>query len=287
MAERRMFTKKITDADAFTSMPSSAQALYFHLNMNADDDGFCNKINLCMVNAKASSDDFKLLLLKRFIFQFESGVIVVKHWRMHNILRKDRYTETDYLEEKSRLFLKDNGAYTLDAEQGETALATKWQPNGNQMAPQDRIGKDSIGNSISNTGVLLPGAVANSGKNEAEREPVFITFPLNTGEEYPITVSIVEKLKPIYPAVNIEQEIRKMQGWLLGNPTKRKTQRGVMRFVTNWLASAQDKGQPPGSPAPLSKPQPKEPAYKSREYSKGELDKAFPDIYNFDNLDDI
>lgn len=156
MAERRMFTDKITDADAFTSMPSSAQALYLHINMHADDDGFCNQLKLCKVNANASEDDLKLLIAKNYIFFFESGVVVVKHWRMHNLLRKDRYKETQFTEEKSRLYLKENGAYTFDKAQGKKLLnsakneaenptTTDWQPNGNQMAPQDRIGKGSVG----------------------------------------------------------------------------------------------------------------------------------------------
>ena len=148
MAERRMFTDKITDADAFTSMPSSAQALYLHINMHADDDGFCNQLKLCKVNANASEDDLKLLVAKNYIFFFESGVVVVKHWRMHNLLRKDRYKETQYTEEKSRLYLKENGAYTLDEFQGKKIVDNSWQPKDNQRLPQDRIGKDSIEENI-------------------------------------------------------------------------------------------------------------------------------------------
>ena len=92
----------------------------------------------------ANDDDFSLLILKSFVIKYETGVIVIKHWRMHNLLRKDRYNETEYLEEKSMLNIKENGAYTLDRNQGKPLVATKWQPNGNQMAPQVSIGKDSI-----------------------------------------------------------------------------------------------------------------------------------------------
>ena len=108
-----MLTKRVTDSDEFTSLPSSSQALYLHLNQSADDDGFCNQINLAMMKAHASPDDIKMLLAKRFIIQFESGVIVLKHWRMSNTLRKDRYTPTAYIEEASLLKIKDNGAYSL------------------------------------------------------------------------------------------------------------------------------------------------------------------------------
>lgn len=117
MAEKRMFTKKVTDGDDFISLPSSAQALYLHLNQGADDDGFTKQINSAMFKAHASVDDVKLLLAKRFILQFEGGVIVIKHWRMHNTLRKDRYTPTNYQEELSLLGIKSNGAYTFDETQ--------------------------------------------------------------------------------------------------------------------------------------------------------------------------
>ena len=140
MAERRMFTQKIIDSDAFLDMPLSAQCLYFHLNMRADDDGFVNNPKKVQRMLGASEDDLKILLAKRFILGFESGVIVIKHWRMHNLLRKDRYNPTQYQEEFQRLGLKDNGSYT---EQNHL-LATTWQPDGNQLATQDRIVKERI-----------------------------------------------------------------------------------------------------------------------------------------------
>lgn len=148
MAERRMFTKKITDSDPFTEMPLSAQALYFHLNMNADDDGFLNNPKKIQRSIGASEDDLKLLIAKRFILIFEKGIIVIKHWRMHNLLRKDRYTETQYLEEKETLMLQKDGSYT--EKPPELPMATTWQPNGNQVATQYSIGKgrlvkDSLG----------------------------------------------------------------------------------------------------------------------------------------------
>jgi len=112
MAEKRMFTKKITNSDSFTAMPPTAQCLYFHLCMNADDDGFSNNVRGALFNAHASTDDFNTLVSKRFIIPFESGVIVIKHWKMHNYIQNDRYHETEYVEERARLVLKENGAYT-------------------------------------------------------------------------------------------------------------------------------------------------------------------------------
>ena len=135
MADRRMFTKKVTDDDNFLSLSSSAQALYLHLSMCADDDGFCNQVSICMFKAHASVQDLEALLEKRYIYQFDNGVIVIKHWRMANALRKDRYTPTTFQEELEQLQLKKNGSYT-------------WLPNGCHMVaeclPQDRLDKDSI-----------------------------------------------------------------------------------------------------------------------------------------------
>ena len=112
MADRRMFTKKVTDDDNFMALSSSAQALYLHLSMSADDDGFCNQVSISMFKAHASVQDLEALLEKRYIYQFENGVIVIKHWRMANALRKDRYTPTAFQEELRQLQLKDNGSYT-------------------------------------------------------------------------------------------------------------------------------------------------------------------------------
>lgn len=142
MAERRMFTKKIIDSDAFLDMPLSTQSLYFHLNMRADDDGFVNNPKKIQRMIGASEDDLKLLLAKRFILGFESGIVVIKHWRMHNLLRKDRYTPTQYIEEKESLTLNKNNSYT--EKENEAIVAPAWQPSDTLMAPQDSIGKERI-----------------------------------------------------------------------------------------------------------------------------------------------
>lgn len=112
MAERRMFAKTIVDSDAFLDMPLSAQALYFHLSMRADDDGFINNPKKIQRMVGASDDDCKLLIMKRFIIAFESGVIVIKHWRIHNYIQKDRYKETLYTDEKNALTIDERNAYT-------------------------------------------------------------------------------------------------------------------------------------------------------------------------------
>lgn len=111
MAERRMFAKTIIDSDTFLDMPLSTQALYFHLSMRADDDGFINNPRKIQRSIGATDDDLKLLIAKRFIIPFESGVVVIKHWRLHNYIQKDRYKPTIYQTEKSQLNIDNNGIY--------------------------------------------------------------------------------------------------------------------------------------------------------------------------------
>jgi len=130
-----MFSQQIIDSDAFLDMPLSAQALYFHLSMRADDDGFINNPSKIQRVIGANKNDLDLLLAKSFIIGFETGVVVIKHWLMHNYIRKDRYQPTPYQEEKARLSVKENDAYTLG------------QPHDNQVTTngQPRIGKGRIG----------------------------------------------------------------------------------------------------------------------------------------------
>ena len=137
MATKRMFALTIIDSDAFLDMPMSSQCLYFHLNMRADDDGFINNPKRIQRMIGAADDDLKLLIAKKFVIPFESGVVVIKHWRINNVLRADRYKETVYKDEKARLIVKPNGAYSI--------MTTNGIPNGNQSATQYRLDKDSIG----------------------------------------------------------------------------------------------------------------------------------------------
>lgn len=171
MAERRMFAKTIVDSDAFLDMPLSSQALYFHLSMRADDDGFVNNPKKIQRMIGCSDDDLKLLIAKRFVLIFDSGVIVIKHWRLHNTLRKDRYKPTIYQEEFKKLILKSDGGYTDRLPSGCQAVAKRLPSGcqaddkeetakndeskeineldvgcqiGNQVATQDRLGKDRL-----------------------------------------------------------------------------------------------------------------------------------------------
>ncbi len=138
MAERRMFAKTIIDSDAFLDMPQTTQLLYFHLSMRADDDGFINNPKSIMRNVRCNEDDMKVLIGKKFIIPFENGIVVIKHWKIHNYIAKDRYKETKYKEEKSTLLLDENNAYTQNAD----SLYTECIQVVDEMDTQDRLGED-------------------------------------------------------------------------------------------------------------------------------------------------
>ena len=136
VAERRMFAKTIIDSDAFLDMPLSTQALYFHLSMRADDDGFINNPKKIQRMVGASDDDLRLLLAKKFVIAFESGVVVIKHWKIHNYIQADRYKPTIYTDEKSRLLEGQNKVYE--------EMYPSCIQNGYQMDTQVRLGKDRL-----------------------------------------------------------------------------------------------------------------------------------------------
>ncbi len=139
MAQRRMISLKVTDTDNFLEMPSTSQNLYFHLLNRADDDGFLGNSKKIMRMVRASEDDMNVLISKDFVIPFRNGVCVIKHWRIHNLIRADRYTETIYKKEKRTLMEGENKEYL------------PWQPDvipidnpdGNRLEPQVRLGKSS------------------------------------------------------------------------------------------------------------------------------------------------
>lgn len=140
MAQRRMFSLKIVDTDAFLDMPQSSQLLYFHLAMRADDDGFIPNPKKIMRMLGSQEDDYKVLIVKKFIIPFESGVCVVKHWLIHNFIKSDRYKPTQWIKEMHQLQIDpETKKYRLDS--GENILGTQ---NGPKVVPQDRLGKVSI-----------------------------------------------------------------------------------------------------------------------------------------------
>ena len=154
MAERRMFAKNIIDSDAFIDMPVTARLLYYDLAMRADDDGFVNSPKKIMRMIGASQDDLSILILRKFIIPFDSGIVVIKHWRIHNYIQKDRYHPTKYQKEKEQLEINGNGSYSIQT--AENSLITENVSNMDTTCIQDvskmdtevRLGKVSIGKNI-------------------------------------------------------------------------------------------------------------------------------------------
>lgn len=150
MREKRVFSNQIVGSDVFMGLPAAAQALYFQLSMNADDDGFIGAASKIINSMGLSRKDLKLLSDKGFVIRFDSGVCAIRHWRLNNAIRKDRYKPTIFDEEFSMLEIRKNGAYSLMVDQ----IATELQPDCNQVAtnnkkaPIRREGLDSFFDSI-------------------------------------------------------------------------------------------------------------------------------------------
>ena len=152
-----MFAKTIIDSDAFLDMPLSTQCLYFHLSMRADDDGFLNNCKKIQRTVGASDDDLRLLMMKKFIIPFESGIVVIKHWKIHNYIQSDRYKPTVYQEEKAQLVMKKNRAYSLCTDEPpstgreelpesamKSGMDTRCIQDGYVLEAQNRLGKDRL-----------------------------------------------------------------------------------------------------------------------------------------------
>lgn len=203
MAERRMFSSKIVCSDAFTDMPFSAQALYFQLNMEADDDGFLNRAKRIQRTIGASDTDLNILFEKRFILGFKNGVIAIKHWRMNNQIRKDRYTPTQYQEEFNSLEIRSDGAYTeKESEEVVDSLATTWQPDGNHLETQYSLGKSSI---VQYSTDYTPFPAT----EEPEPEEIIVEQPTKDTVSCQQIVNLYHNICGSYPKVRSLSEARK------------------------------------------------------------------------------
>ena len=213
MAERRMFAKTIVLSDAFLDMPLSARCLYFTLGMLADDDGFVNSPKSIMRQAGASTDDLNLLLAKRFILAFDSGIIVIKHWRIHNYIQKDRYKESKYMEEKATLMIDQNGAYT-ECIQDVSTLDT-----------QVRLGKDSLGKS-------------SVGEDKEEAQPPKITrHKYGLYENVLLTDEDYQKLQEEFPH-DYSARIERLSEYIASTGKKYKNHLATIR---NWARNDKQK----------------------------------------------
>ena len=205
MAERRMFSKTIIDSDAFLDMPLSTQALYFHLSMRADDEGFINNPKKIQRMIGASDDDMKVLITKQFIIPFDSGIVVIKHWRIHNYIQKDRFKPTIYENEKSYITEK-NGIYDLNKISNVSEMYPTCIRNGYQMDTQDRIGKDSIASveASPTTELTTP---TNTKQKEVKHKHGEYLHVLLTDKQY---TSLIEK----YGQTIIDGYIQKIDEWI-------------------------------------------------------------------------
>ena len=228
MANRRMFSLDVIDTDKFMDMPLSAQALYFHLGLRADDDGFVASPKKIMKIVDCKQDDMKVLIAKGYVIPFESGLIVIRHWKMHNYIQTDRYRKTKHVVERERLELVNN-VYKLDTESVQDVLGTEAQYSLAKDIIRDRAHIE-LNNTISSEPEAAPSPQSG------------ICIPLNDKSVYDVPLDKIDIWKTTYPAVDVEQELRKMVAWSHSNPTKRKTRRGVDRFINSWLAREQDRG---------------------------------------------
>lgn len=192
MAERRMFAKTIIDSDAFLDMSVTARLLYYDLSMRADDDGFVNSPKKIMRMIGASEDDLRMLAARKFIIPFDNGVVVIKHWKIHNYIKNDRYKETPYKEQKALLELDENKAYRLNQApciQDGYSMDTERIQDGYSMDTQVRVrlGKDSIGNNN-----ILPDSEPQESKKPKKHKYGTYKNVLLTDEE-------LEKLKADFP----------------------------------------------------------------------------------------
>ena len=213
MAERRMFAKTIIDSDAFLDMPMSTQALYFHLSMRADDDGFINNPKRIQRMIGASDDDLKLLIAKSFVILFESGVVVIKHWKIHNYIQNDRYKPTVYAEEKSLLDVKKNKAYTLNANE---CIQNVYNTDTQDRLGKDRLGKDRLELGKDSIEIIEP-------KSKAKR------FTPPTIEE--VTAYCIERNNSVDPQHFIDYYTS--NGWLVGKNKMKDWKAAVRTWERN------------------------------------------------------
>lgn len=244
MANRRMFSKDVVETDKFLNMPLTSQALYFHLGMEADDDGFIASPKKIQRSIGCSEGDLQILASCGFIIPFESGVVVLTHWKQNNYIQADRYRKTIHTEE-AELLQVNNGVYHLDT----ACIQSVSDPYPQVRLGKDRLelGKDSID---INSSERLTVYNADTGEKEPEKQnkaeekftPSGYKIILTDKSFYEIPLEKLDFWKESYPAVDVEQEIRNMAAWADANPVKRKTQKGIIRFITNWLSRKQDKG---------------------------------------------
>lgn len=229
MAERRMFAKSIIDSARFLRMPATSRLLYYDLGMAADDDGVVEAFTV-MRTTGAVEDDLRVLVSKGFVTVLNDDLVsYITDWKRNNLIKKDRYRPSVYTD---LLVQISNG----------TQPEPIWNPTGTQPEPQVRLGKDRLGKD--RLGYI---SAPTSGEPEPEntKEPAVFELILNGGIKHPITQSQIDRWTEAYPGVDVYQALRSMGAWLEANPAKRKTARGINRFIVNWLDRDQNSGKNP------------------------------------------
>ena len=219
MAERRMFAKTIVTSDAFLDMPVTARLLYYDLSMRADDDGFVNSPKKIMRMIGASQDDLTILGLRKFIIPFETGVVVIKHWKIHNYIRKDTYNETKYKEEKAELVLDENNAYRRLSVDG---------PSTQVRLGKDRLGKVRLGEVIEEP-AALPTPTKSVRHKYGEYQNVMLT-----DED-------LEKLKDEFP--DWEARVERLSSYIASTG---KSYKNHLATIRNWARRDQQEKKQSG-----------------------------------------
>ena len=243
MSSRRMFSKRIVGATRFVRMPATSQNLYFHLGINADDDGVVEAYPV-MRMIGASDDDLRVLVAKEFVTILNDDYVTfLNDWLENNNIRADRKIDSIY----SDLLLK----IVPDAQLKE-AKSTYYsrkkaicQTNDRQIIDgcqtndslgKDSIGKDRIGKDSTEKNII------SSEPDKPTPSPSGILLPLNDKTYYNVPLDKIKLWEEVYPAVDVGVELRRMIVWLDSNPKKKKTRRGIERFINSWLARTQDSG---------------------------------------------
>lgn len=225
MANRRMFSLDVVDTDQFLDMPATSQNLYFHLGMRADDDGFVSSPKKITKLVNCGNDDLNVLLARGFVIQFDDGIVVIRHWKRNNYIQRDRYKRTVYQKQLQGL-IENDGVYELE---------TTCIHDVDNLETQVKLGKvreEQVNKTVCSEPERIQGEQAS-----------VISLTLNDKTEFHIYEKQIGEWKALFPAVDILQELRKMKSWLDCNPTKRKTKRGILRFVNSWLTREQDSGK--------------------------------------------
>lgn len=248
MADKRMFSSKIIDSDAFIEMSPMARLLYFNLSLHADDDGFTNSARREMKIVGAQDSDLNELVDKRFVIRFDSGVVAIKHWRINNTIRSDRYKATTYTDEKSLLTIEPNGAYTIKSEVNNNGIPSDNHknidgiPSDNQCVPQirggeDRLEEDRLGEIRLGEGCACVREESSENQEDCltppSQESPVLYFPTKEGEQ-PIYQSDIDNLSRYYNnSIDVKAEILACAENSRGKPGKESSWQTA---VTVWIS---------------------------------------------------